>query len=232
MTEAEILALKYNLNPIEGGIVWEFGNLSGAFKTTRLGNTFDKTNCLVQYNPELDSNLPFLATGTLTPDATGEYVSLGGYWFFATYWNEEKGFHLWYRGAGNWTISETIGDISGPYWNRHSNIIDGDYTNENGAVGTLTLSAQYPETHNVTGTLTPDATCNYHEAGVHNGRPYFEREDSAYFLWWAGFWWTLTNGLGVHNSEWRSIPWIVRPCREYQAMADTEGQASIAMGEH
>lgn len=232
MTEAEILAVKYNLNPIPGREVWEFGNLSGSFKTTRLRNAFDHTNCLVQYNPELDSNLPFLATGVLTPDATGEYVSLSGYSLFATYWNEQKGFHLWYRGAAHWTISETIGDISGPYWDRNDNILDGDYAPFNGAIGLLTLTAQYPETHNVTGDLLPDATCNYHEAGVHNGRPFFERGDSAYFLWWDGFWWTLTNDLDVYDTEWRSLPWIVRPSHDYQPMPVAEGWASIAMGEH
>lgn len=232
MTEAEILAIKYNLNPIAGGEVWEFGNLSGRFKTTRLRNIQDHTNCLVQYNPELDSNLPFVATGVLTPDASGEFVSLSGHSLFATYWNEEKDFYLWYRGGHHWSISEAVGDISGPYWDLNSDIVDGDYAPLNGAIGVLTLAAPYSETHNVTGSLTPDSTCNYHEAGVHNGRPFFERGDSAYFLWWDTFWWTLSNGLDVYDNEWRSIPFIVRPCHDYQPMADTDGWASIAMEEH
>jgi hypothetical protein len=41
-----------------------------------------------------------------------------------------------------------------------------------------------PPDYIVTGTLTPDSTGDYFEAGIHNGKPYYEREDSTWFLWY------------------------------------------------
>lgn len=232
MTEAEIIALKYNMNPLPDRRVIEFGNLTGTYKTQIHLNSRDKTNILIQYNPELNSNLPFLATGVLTPDSSGEYVSLSGHAQFGSYWNESKNFYLWYRAAAHWTISDTIDDISGPYWDLNSDIVDGNYQPFNGAIGVLTLAVQYPANHNVEGTLAPDATCNYAQAGVHNGRPFFRRGDNAYSIWWDGFWWTLTDAPGLYNTEWRSIPFIVRPSQDFQALVAATGWATIAMGLH
>lgn len=36
----------------------------------------------------------------------------------------------------------------------------------------------------VSGTLTPDSTGDYFEAGTHNGKPYYKRDDDAWFIWW------------------------------------------------
>jgi len=36
----------------------------------------------------------------------------------------------------------------------------------------------------VSGTLTPDATGNYACAGTYNGKCYYSRADSAYYIWW------------------------------------------------
>jgi len=54
-----------------------------------------------------------------------------------------------------------------------------------------------PIAYNVTGTLEPDATCNYIEAGINDGKPYYRRLDSAFFIWWsAGFEsWTISKNL-------------------------------------
>ena len=55
----------------------------------------------------------------------------------------------------------------------------------------------------VTGTLTPDATGVYEEAGIFNGQPYYQRTDSAYFIWVLTFGdplnyqWLITDTLGV-----------------------------------
>lgn len=37
--------------------------------------------------------------------------------------------------------------------------------------------------YSVHGTLTPDATCNYWEAGIYAFLPYYRRVDGAYFIW-------------------------------------------------
>ncbi len=46
------------------------------------------------------------------------------------------------------------------------------------------------KTYEVTGDLTPDATGTYEDAGEHNGKRYYVRGDSAYYIWWhlAGSW--------------------------------------------
>ncbi len=43
-----------------------------------------------------------------------------------------------------------------------------------------------PVTHDliVTGTITPDATGFYDEAGIYNGQPYYERTDTAFAIWY------------------------------------------------
>ncbi len=54
----------------------------------------------------------------------------------------------------------------------------------------------------VSGTLTPDATGNYNEAGIYNGQPYYARTDSAFTIWWYEnpmygiYIWTISEILG------------------------------------
>jgi hypothetical protein len=38
---------------------------------------------------------------------------------------------------------------------------------------------------NVTGTLSPDATCNYFEAGIYNEAPYYKRSRGGFYIWQA-----------------------------------------------
>lgn len=40
-----------------------------------------------------------------------------------------------------------------------------------------------PYDYELTGALTPDATGDYYEDGVHLGFPKYRREDSAYWIW-------------------------------------------------
>lgn len=45
--------------------------------------------------------------------------------------------------------------------------------------------------YNVTGDPTPDCKCNYFLAGTYGGKPYYRRDDGAYFIWWrieGGIW--------------------------------------------
>lgn len=60
----------------------------------------------------------------------------------------------------------------------------------------------------VSGTLTPDATGNYFAAGIYEGETYYEREDSAFVLWFqyvdpGPFWiWNISQVLGVELPLW------------------------------
>lgn len=36
---------------------------------------------------------------------------------------------------------------------------------------------------NVTGTLSPDSTCNYFDSGTFNGKPCYSRDDNAWHIW-------------------------------------------------
>lgn len=80
----------------------------------------------------------------------------------------------------------------------------------------------------VTGTLSPDATGIYCEAGTHNGEPYYKRTDGAFVIWWDTNFWVITNELGDYTlAYWENLdtPKIVGPC---EATAPSTGEAVIA----
>lgn len=56
----------------------------------------------------------------------------------------------------------------------------------------------------MTGTLVPDATCDYVFAGTFAGHDYFRRLDGAYFIWWevGGGTYTISAVLGVPGALW------------------------------
>ena len=64
-----------------------------------------------------------------------------------------------------------------------------------------------PHDLQVTGTLNPDATGFYDEAGTYDGKPYHARTDNAFFIFWDAYYrqWIITIVLGYHPSYWYSI---------------------------
>ncbi len=86
--------------------------------------------------------------------------------------------------------------------------------------------------HAVTGTLTPDATCNYTTVGWHNGKGYARRADGAYYIWWDGIdTWTISAVLGVQGTDYwtRTDPNI----NGVYAIGGTAiGEATVAEGTH
>jgi len=61
------------------------------------------------------------------------------------------------------------------------------------------------EYYKVTGELTPDSSGNYFYAGQKNGKPYYRRDDGAFFLWWniVGIsWWVINTNLDVFYPWW------------------------------
>ncbi len=89
----------------------------------------------------------------------------------------------------------------------------------------------------VTGTLGPDATGDYDEAGIFNGQPYYERTDAAYFIWWwpipspPSSFWFLTNVLGnPSGTAWAKHGPMIQPVTGlYIPYANTTGDATVAI---
>lgn len=80
--------------------------------------------------------------------------------------------------------------------------------------------------------MTPDATCNYVQAGVHNGRDYARRLDGAWFIWWKpGFFWVVSIGLDVLGAGFWS-----RALEDiegiYLPQGEAIGEATVTAGEH
>lgn len=78
-------------------------------------------------------------SGTLAPDFTGTYDTVG--------WYESKGYaqqvpaakHLWWDGTDTWYLSVVPGTPGGAYWIRNDPSIVGDYTPQGTATGTATV---------------------------------------------------------------------------------------------
>jgi len=86
--------------------------------------------------------------------------------------------------------------------------------------------------YHVTGTLTPDATCNYWYAGIYNGKPYYRRADGAWFIWWGiAPLWYLTEVVGdTTGPAWRRAdPEIIGAYVPYEGAI---GIATVSAGPH
>ncbi len=72
----------------------------------------------------------------------------------------------------------------------------------------------------VTGTITPDATGNYFDAGVMNGQPYYSRDDLAYHIWYH-----FQMPPGLHFWEIDTVLGGTGPARWYKATGPFESAA-------
>lgn len=86
---------------------------------------------------------------------------------------------------------------------------------------------------NVTGTLTPDATCNYVSPGHYGGVPYAQRQDGAYHIWYnsGGDIWNISVELGVQGTAyWTKSGGTI--AGDYTAGGTATGTATVALGAH
>lgn len=87
--------------------------------------------------------------------------------------------------------------------------------------------------YNVTGEIYPDATCNYFLTGTYNGKPYYRREDGAWFIWWDDVYefWVISVLLGDVGESWwiRSDP---SPIGEYVSGGEVGGTPTFSVGLH
>jgi hypothetical protein len=86
---------------------------------------------------------------------------------------------------------------------------------------------------NVTGTLSPDATCNYFEAGTYNGYPYYQHEEGNWFLW--AFVsvprWIISETVGDGLIVWRKDG-LETPVGAYDPYIGCSGIATVSAGAH
>jgi len=83
-----------------------------------------------------------------------------------------------------------------------------------------------------TGTLTPDATCNYDVTGYYNNKIYCTRRIAGYFIWWDGVdSWIISEVLGTVGAlSWkRTDPNIIGV---YGPEGTATGDATISLGDH
>lgn len=88
----------------------------------------------------------------------------------------------------------------------------------------------------VTGTLNPDSTGDYFQAGTHNGQPYYARDDDAWFIWYLYLAmfdkhrWHISDELGdTSRPYWRrDLDALGPPPGSYGAQNGATGLATVA----
>ena len=173
----------------------------------RIANTADKTNVLFRYETTSGPSSKHIVTGTLSPDATGDY-------FYDGIFNGKPShkrtvgdtyYLYWFSTPVNgWAIS-TAKSTAAPWngWYRSDPNIEGDYLPVGPAQGTATVTLNVtPLT--VSGTLDPDAEGTYRYVGFYNGKYLYQRRDGAYHVAWYGMSpndWALV-GADPNNPLW------------------------------
>jgi len=87
--------------------------------------------------------------------------------------------------------------------------------------------------YGVTGTLSPDATCNYTYFGIHEGKQCWRRNDGAFYLWWLEITdrWYISELLGdPGTSYWDRID--PNPAGLYGPQGEATGDPTVILGEH
>lgn len=73
--------------------------------------------------------------------------------------------------------------------------------------------------------MTPDGTGKYLQTGTYGGKPYYRREDGAYFIWWkAPADWFISVGIeDVAAGSWKltdpDVDGVYDPIAEYLGIA-------------
>ncbi len=175
----------------------------------------------------------YFLTGTLVPDATCDYIRSDGFYNGKEYYARAvPGYHIWWDPIGTWTISALLGIPGDNYWTNASETLTGFYGPGGDATGDATLTVGY-HTVNVTGTLSPDVTCNYPYTGTHHDKPFYMRSDAVFYIWWdtETTSWILSDALDSKvGPYWQRIdPSVIGL---YTPQNTATGEATVALGQH
>lgn len=88
--------------------------------------------------------------------------------------------------------------------------------------------------YNVSGSITPNATCNYYLTGTYNENPYYARADQQFFIWYRNISqrYTITRVLGVTGTESWLNPILNTVIGTYAPLGYADGNAIVAAGPH
>lgn len=150
--EAYTLASTYNLVPPLPVYPSRIRNInSGKFEPDHtpaaesrcmvLAHYANKTNIIVQYNPDLNFVTAYHVTGTLTPDAADNYTCDGQINEEPAYSSPLREFIIYWDGIDSWILCEQWAGPENPGWKRTDPAIAGDYAPYGGATGTAAVVA-------------------------------------------------------------------------------------------
>lgn len=82
----------------------------------------------------------YAASGTLSPDSTGDYDINGGFNGKASYKRRIAGYHMWWDNVDSWYISVLLGTPGTAYWKRTNASPVGSFTHGGTATGDATVA--------------------------------------------------------------------------------------------
>lgn len=159
------------------------------------------------------------------PDCTGTYNYTGIHNGMPYFTRIDNAFVLfWYQDEDRWCIALDLTEPPINYW--QSSLSLSYWFVPNGAFAGYAHPFPFPlPDFYVAGILTPDATGTYAPSGIFNTLPYWEREDSAFYIYFsstANMW-----ILGPALEDWPTDGWVAANfCQSYYwAFGDYEGLA-------
>lgn len=78
----------------------------------------------------------YTATGTLNPDATGNYIETGAFDGHAYYQRGDGSYHIWHDTADDkWKITVLLGILGTAYWKSQATTVESPYNPQGTATG-------------------------------------------------------------------------------------------------
>jgi hypothetical protein len=169
-------------------------------------------------------------TGTLTPDATGDYTG-------SPIRRADAAFEIIYdfeRLTGGWCL-QPVGWIAGqPYWFGGPNLV-GEYSPQGGADGTATVVDV--TRLSVSGAVACATADTGPVAGTFNGQSYWTWAvgGTSYYLWYVlggGFpptiYWRISTDLSWDGNGWQRSGAFIDYLGDYAPQGTAEGTATVA----
>jgi hypothetical protein len=185
-----------------------------------------------------DINFLHTLTGTLSPDAHGDYQTLGLYEGKGYGTRNPAGYSVWWNPAGYWQISSAPGVTDAGWWKKVAfpTSIAGNYIHQGTATGDPVLTvASYPvgsppmTSYDVTGTLSPDETGNFVQEGTYGGQNYYRHLTKDWYLWWNELGaWMISHVMGeAGTSYWYRESETIEG--EYTPQGSATGVATVTL---
>jgi hypothetical protein len=135
-------------------------------------------------------------TGTLSPDATGDYT-LAGIYNSKPYWKRTTAYHIWWDDPnGCWVISVLLGTPGSAYWNNDTGNVIATYDPVDAATGQASTACDYSLPYDQKGVIITNSLSNISSAAALAFpqtagsiemlvRPYWNNADSLKHTLWS-----------------------------------------------